>query len=320
MPDDALFELAASGKLHEPAVLEGQIKRMMGDAKSQAFVANFEGQWLELRLLDDYEADRGKFPAWNRDLRNDMKQEAELFFRQVVKDDASVLDLISANYTFLNERLAKFYGIPNVTGENFRKVTLPGDAHRGGVLTMAGVLTVTAMPSRTSPVKRGKYVLEQILGTPPPPPPPDVPALSTKKGAEPASLRQRLEQHRADPTCASCHKRMDPIGFALENYDAIGHWRDKEGTFTIDASGVLPGNKKINGADDLKKVILERKDDFARCLVEKMLTYAIGRGIEPYDRATVDDICEGMRKDNYRFSSVLAGIVESDAFLKQRVN
>jgi hypothetical protein len=318
MPDDELMSAASTGKLRQPGVVESQIKRMMADKKAQAFVTNFEGQWLELRLLDDYEADVGRFPAF-RELRISMKKEVETYFQSMIAEDRSVLELIDSNYTFVDEKLAKFYGLTGVTGENFRKVPLTSADHRGGVLTMAGVLTVTAMPSRTSPVKRGKFVLEQILGTPPPPPPPDVPSLSEKKkDLDSASMRQRLEAHRADPTCASCHKRMDPIGFALENYNAIGQWRDKEGEFAIDPSGVLPGGHKISGPEDLKKALLEKKDGFVRCLVTKMLTYSIGRGIEPYDQCTVDDICASVKQNNYRFSSLLAGIVKSDAFQKRR--
>jgi hypothetical protein len=319
MPDEELFGLAAAGKLRQPGVLEAQLKRMMADPKSQAFVANFAGQWLELRILDDYEVDPKRYPDFNRDLRLAMKQEGERFFQSIITEDRSALDLIDANYTFVNERLAKFYGIPDVSGPDFRKVTLPATIHRGGVLTMAGVLTVTAMPSRTSPVKRGKYILEQILGTPPPPPPPDVPALADKKrDIEAAPLRKRLEAHRADPTCASCHKRMDPIGFALENYDAIGKWREKDGAFDIDPSGVLPSGRKIAGPDDLKKAILDKKDDFVRCLVSKMLTYATGRGTEPYDRCTIEDICASVKQNNYHVSSVLLGIIKSEAFQKRR--
>ncbi len=319
MPDDDLMSFAAAGKLRQPGVIEAQVKRMMADPKSQAFVANFAGQWLELRLLDDYEADPKRFPAFNKQLRTAMKMETEQYFHALVNEDHSVLELLDSNYTFVNEQLAAFYGLPDVKGEKFRKVTLPANSHRGGVLTMAGVLTVTAMPSRTSPVKRGKYILEEILGTPPPPPPPDVPALKEQKSdKDGGSLRQRLEAHRTDPTCASCHKRMDPLGFALENFDAIGKWRDKDGETTIDPSGVLPNGKKIGGADDLKKALLERKDDFVRCLATKMLTYAVGRGVEPYDRCTIDDVCANAKQSNYRFSSVLIGIVKSDAFQKRR--
>lgn len=318
MPDEALFTAAAAGKLHQPGMIEAQIKRMMADPKAQAFATNFEGQWLELRVLDDYDVDTKRFPEF-RGLKTSMKKEVETYFQSIISEDRSVLELLDSNYTFVNEKLAAFYGLTGVTGDTFRKVPLTSADHRGGVLTMAGVLTVTAMPSRTSPVKRGKFILEAILGTPPPPPPPDVPSLSEKKkDLDSASMRKRLEAHRADPTCASCHKRMDPIGFALENYNAIGKWREKEGNFTIDTSGVLPGGHKIDGPQDLKNAILEKKDGFVRCLATKMLTYAIGRGIEPYDQCTIDDICASVKQNNYRFSALMAGIVKSDAFQKRR--
>ena len=318
MPDDELFAKAAAGKLRQPGVIELEVKRMMADPKAQAFVTNFEGQWLELRILDDYEVDNGRFPAF-RPLRQAMKKEVETYFQSLIAENGSVLDLIDSNYTFVNDKLAAFYGLTGVTGEAFRKVPLTSDSHRGGVLTMAGVLTVTAMPSRTSPVKRGKFILDQILGTPPPPPPPDVPALSEKKAdIESASMRKRLEAHRADPTCASCHKRMDPIGFALENYNAIGQWRDKDNDQPIDPSGILPGGHKIAGPEDLKKALMEKKDGFVRCLVTKMLTYAIGRGVEPYDQCAIDDICASVKQNNYRFSSLMIGIVKSDTFQKRR--
>ena len=319
MPDESLFAAAAAGKLRQPGVIEAQLKRMIADPKAQAFATNFEGQWLELRVLDDYDVDVKRFPAF-RALKSSMKKEVETYFQSIISEDRSLLELLDSNYTFVNEKLAAFYGLTGVTGDFFRKVPLTSADHRGGVLTMAGVLTVTAMPSRTSPVKRGKFILEAILGTPPPPPPPDIPALSEKKkDLDSASMRKRFEAHRADPTCASCHKRMDPIGFALENYNAIGQWRDKEGNFEIDTSGVLPGGHKIAGPQDLKNAIMEKKDGFVRCLSTKMLTYAIGRGIEPYDQCTIDDICASVKQNNYRFSSLMLGIIKSDAFQKQRV-
>ena len=319
MPDDALIAAATAGKLKTAAGTNAEIKRMLADPKAQSLVTNFVGQWLELRTLDEYEADPKLFPEFQA-MRPLLKKEVEVFCQSIIAEDKSVLDLIDCNYTFVNEKLGKFYGINGVTGESFKKVPLAADSHRGGILTMAGVLSVTAMPSRTSPVKRGKFILEQILGTPPPAPPPDVPPLSDKKNdVEKASLRVRLEAHRADPTCASCHKKMDPIGFAMENYDAIGRWRDKDGGFAIDPSGVLPNGKKIAGMNDLKKSILDKKDGFVRCLVTKMLTYSLGRGIEPSDQCTVDDICNSVKQNNYRFSSILTGIVNSDAFKKRRM-
>lgn len=318
MPDDELFILAVGGKLRQPGVLEQQIKRMLADPKSAALIANFGGQWLETRVLDDVEPDTSKFPNFDPKLRAAMKKEVELFIGGIIHEDRSVLEFLDADYTYANDRLARHYGIANVTGDQFRKVSLAG-THRGGVLTMAGVLTVTAMPTRTSPVKRGKFVLEQILGTPPPPPPPDVPSFKANpRNAVPATLRQRFEQHRADPTCASCHKRMDPIGFSMENFDAVGAWRTTDAGFPIDAAATLPGGIPLNGPDSLRKLLISRKEQFMRCLVEKMLTYGLGRGVEPYDRPTVEDICDEVAKNGYRFSSLVTEIVKCDAFEKRR--
>jgi len=292
---------------------------MLVDPKSSELVKNFVGQWLELRNLDDWTPDERRFPNFDEKLRRAMKKEAELFFQTVIKEDRSILDLLDSDYTYVNERLAKHYGIPDIRGEDFKRVSLAG-TKRGGVLTMASVLTVTAMPSRTSPVKRGKFILEQILGSPPPPPPPEVPALPDKReDIQAASLRQRLEKHRSNPNCAVCHQRMDPIGFAMENFDAIGAWRDKDsGNHAIDTSGKMPNGQAIDGPEGLRKVLVSRKGDFARCMVEKMLTYALGRGMEEYDRCTVKEICQTIEKNNYHFSSVVDAIVQSDAFLKRR--
>ncbi len=323
MPDQELLNLAARNELHEPAILEHQVNRMLDDAKSQAFVENFVGQWLELRNLDDATRDRRRYPGFGRDLRSAMKQEVQLFFANMISQDRSVLELIDSNYTFLNERLAKLYGITTVKGTDFRKVDLSecGEAgkERGGVLEMAGILTVTGMPTRTSPVRRGKFVLDQILGTPPPPQPADVPALSNRpRDVSSGSVRQRFERHRADPNCSVCHLRMDPIGFALENYDAIGAWRTKDNGFKIDTAGKLPDGTAINSADDVKKVLLARKDLFTRNLVTKTLTFALGRGVEYYDACTVRDIAKQTAEHNYRFREMVIALVESDAFLKRR--
>ena len=319
MPDDELLSLAGQDVLHHPAVLSAQVTRMLADAKSSAFVQNFAGQWLELRNLDRVNPDPTKFPEFVPQLRSDMRREAELFFTHVLRDDASVLDLLDAKYTFLNERLAKFYGIEDVSGEGFRRVELSGEAamRRGGVLTMAGVLTVTGMPTRTSPVKRGKYILDDILGTPSPPPPPDVPPLEKQDNPN-APLRQRLEDHRTNPTCASCHARMDPLGFALENYDAIGRWRTIDGKFTIDANGNLPSGESFDGIAGLKRVLLDHKDQFVQCLVQKMSVYALGRGLDVYDRPGIREICQKVKRSDYRMFSVIDGIVHSDGFLKRR--
>lgn len=324
MPDDALFAAAAAGTLHRPDALREQVARMLADARSSAFVSNFAGQWLELRNLDGVSPDPRRFPNFDRKLLVSMRREGELFFGNVLRDKRSVLELIDADYSFVDDRLARFYGIAGVTGPDFRKVTLTGDAaaRRGGVLTMAGVMTVTAMPSRTSPPKRGKFVLEQILGTPPPPPPPDVPALPSKGEKASMSIRQRLEEHRSNPMCASCHARIDPIGFALENFDATGNWRDKEKTrtseFPIDATGTLPNGEAVDGVAGLKKVILAHKEQFVRCLVEKVLTYALGRGPTPNDRPYINDISRKVQASDYRFDCLIEEIVECAPFTQRR--
>jgi hypothetical protein len=281
-------------------------------------VKNFAGQWLELRNLVDWTPDQRRFPNFDEKLRRAMLKETELFFETVIREDRSVLDLLDSDYTYVNERLAKHYGIEGIKGEDFKKVSLAG-TKRGGILTMGSVLTVTAMPSRTSPVKRGKFVLEQILGTPPPPPPPEVPALPDRRvDVQAASLRARLEKHRADPTCAVCHNRMDPIGFAMENFDAIGQWRDKDANHPIDTTGKLPNGQPIDGPDGLRKVLVSKKGEFVRCVSEKMLTYALGRGMEEYDRCTLKEISESVERNEYKFSSLIDAIVMSDAFLKRR--
>ncbi|HJT75703.1 MAG TPA: DUF1592 domain-containing protein, partial [Gemmataceae bacterium] len=318
MPDDELFGLARQGTLHRPAVLEAQVRRMLRDPKARALVENFGDQWLEVRNLKTVAPDPGRFPDFDDALRADMLRETELFFGAVVREDRSVLDFLDADYTFLNERLARHYGIPGVQGEEFRRVLLH-DGRRGGVITQASVLTVTSNPTRTSPVKRGKWILEVLLGAPPPPPPPNVPELNDKPSAVRAgTLRQRMEQHRANPSCAACHQRMDPLGFGLENYDAVGGWRVKEGDFAIDASGTLPGGQSFNGPEGLKKVLEGRSEEFCRCLGEKMLTYALGRGLESYDQCTVDRIVKALKKDNYRFSALVLEVVKSEPFQKRR--
>jgi hypothetical protein len=318
MPDDELMAKAGAGQLRKPEVIQAQLTRMLRDPRAKAFVSNFVGQWLELRNIESATIDRKVFPTFDNKLRADMRRETEMFFENLLTQDRSVLDLLAGDYTFVNERLAKHYGIAGVAGEDFRQVSLAG-TRRGGVLTMAGVLTVTAMPTRTSPVKRGKFVLEQILGTPPPPAPADVPALSEKPADVSAKpLRDRLQAHRADAACASCHARMDPIGFAMENFDAIGRWRDKDGSFPIDASGTLPEGQSFKGPDELRRVIAARKDDFLRTLTEKMMTYALGRGMETYDKSTIRDIGAAVAKDGYKFSTLISRIVNSDAFQKRR--
>jgi hypothetical protein len=321
MPDEELIKLAAQGRLKDSGVLEQQVKRMLADAKSAEFVRNFVGQWLELRNLESHEVDQRRFRRFGSTLRSAMRRETELFFENVMKEDRSILEFLTADYTFVNEPLAQHYGLKDakVKGEeDFVKVSLAGTPRRG-VLTQGSILTLTAMPTRTSPVKRGVFILEQILGTPPPPPPPGLPPLPDKPADEArAPLRERLANHRADPTCASCHVRMDGLGFALENFDPVGQWRDQEGRFPVDSTGELTGGKKIKGAEGLRDLLVSRKSDFVRCLAEKMLTYSLGRGIEEYDRCTVKEITQAVGKTEYRFSGLVMGIVKSDAFMKRR--
>jgi mono/diheme cytochrome c family protein len=312
MPDEELFELAVAGKLREN--LTAQVKRMLADPKSSALVENFAGQWLTLRKLAQVSPDAQLFPEFDEDLRAAMQKETELFFEAILREDRSLLDLIDADFTFVNARLARHYGMSGIFGAHFRRV--PAPPNRGGLLTQASILTLTSHPTRTSPVKRGKWVLEQLLGTPPPPPPPDVPDLDEKKQLT-GTLRQVMEQHRVNPICASCHARMDPIGFAFENYDAIGRWRTKEGSFDIDPSGELPDGRRFQGPAELKQILKEKKDLFARSVTEKMLTYALGRGLEFYDQCAIDKIVAALAKNDYRFSTLVVEIVHSDPFQKR---
>jgi hypothetical protein len=318
MPDDALLD--AAGTLHDPQSMAAQVRRMIADPKADALINNFVGQWLELRNLDNVSPNHKSFPDFNGNLARSMRREGEMFFGSILRDNRPLTELLDANYTFLNDRLARLYGIPGVSGDKMRRVDLPADSHRGGVLTMAGVLTVTSMPARTSPVKRGRWILEELLDDAPPPPPPGVPVLPAKlPDNSKFTFRQRLEQHRVDVTCAGCHARMDPLGFAMDHYNAIGAWRDRDGTHEIDATGALPGGQTFNGADELKRLLLDRRKNFIRCLAEKMLTYALGRGLEDYDRATVYDICRSVENSGYNSSSLVLAIVQCDAFQKRRI-
>lgn len=318
MPDEELFRLASKGKLQDSKTLEAQVHRMLKDPKAKALGSNFAGQWLQLRNLANVSPDTGRFPEFNDRLRTSMRTETEMFFNGIVADDRSVLDFLDAKYTYLNEPLAKLYGINGVQGDQFRRVALTGN-ERGGLLTQASVLTVTSNPTRTSPVKRGKWVLEQIFGTPPPPAPPNVPTLADdKKGPLVGTLRQRMEQHRKNPICASCHASMDPIGFGLENFNAVGAWRTKDGDSDVDSSGVLPNGQKFNGPAQLKTILMSRKNQFVKCLSEKLLTYALGRGMEPSDKCYVDNIVKTTIKNDYRFSALIVAIVESDPFRQRR--
>ncbi|MGA3205101.1 MAG: DUF1592 domain-containing protein, partial [Bryobacteraceae bacterium] len=313
MPDAELFRLAKEEKLHEPAVLAQQVARMMKDLKSDALVDNFGGQWLQTRNLDRVKPDPDKFAAFTPQLRDAMKMETELFFSYIMRDDRSILEFLTAKYTFLNEPLAKLYGIPNVSGEQFRKVDLTGTP-RVGVLTQGSVLTVSSYPTRTSPVIRGKWILENVLNTPPPPPPANVPSLKESEAGSAMSVRESLEKHRADPICAGCHSRMDPLGFGLENFDAIGRYRTEDGKFPIDSSGTLPSGKSFKDAEELIHILQDDKDAFTRCLVEKMLTFAIGRGLERYDRPVVNQIAHNVAANQYKFSTLVMEIVNSAPF------
>ncbi|MCC6536435.1 MAG: DUF1592 domain-containing protein [Bryobacterales bacterium] len=317
MPDDELLTLAESGKLVQPAVMDAQIKRMLADNRSAAFAANFAGQWLETRNLDSVKPDPGKFPEWGPELRDAMKAETRLFFEHMLKENRPRVEFIDSNYTFLNERLAKHYGIDGVTGGDFRRVDLITN-QRGGVLGHAGVLTVSSYPTRTSPVIRGKYVLQNVLGVPPPVPPPDVPPLDEAQVGAAVSLRQGLEKHRSNAVCASCHQRMDTLGFGLENYDAIGRWRTKDGKFDIDVSGAFPNGKSFNTPADMRKLLRDDLPEFARCLTEKMLTYALGRGLERYDRKTVEGITRKLSEQGYPFQTMVFEIARSLPFQWRR--
>jgi hypothetical protein len=309
MPDNELFEQARKGTLR--GNLEAQVRRMLKDPRSSAFVQNFAGQWLTLRNLASVTPDPKRFPTFDEELRSAMYRETELFFEAVLREDRSILDFLDADFSFINERLAKHYGIGGVKGKKFQRVKLP--ANRGGILTHASILTLTSNPTRTSPVKRGKWVLEQILNTPPPPPPPNVPDLNEEKQLT-GSLRKVMEMHRQNTLCASCHQRMDPIGFAFENYDAIGAWRDRDGKFAIDPSGKLVDGKTFKGPGELKVILKGKKELFSRCLTEKMLTYALGRGVEYYDKCAVESVLKALDRNHYRFSTLVVEIVRSEPF------
>ena len=308
-----------AGKLHEPAVLEAQVRRMLADERASSLVENFAGQWLYLRNIPALLPDENRFPDFGEGLRRAMQRETELFFESVMREDRNVLDLLTADYTFVNERLARHYDIPNVYGSHFRRVTLP-DATRRGLLGHGSILAATAYPTRTSPVLRGKWVLENLLGTPPPLPPPDVPSLEeTTDEGRPLSMREAMEQHRTNPVCSSCHRLMDPPGFALEQFDAVGkHRTHNEANAPIDASGILPDGTVFEGAAGLRDALLRRPDLFVTTLTEKLLTYALGRGVEHYDAPAIRAVVRDAERDGSRFSSIILGIVESVPFQMRR--
>jgi mono/diheme cytochrome c family protein len=312
-PDEELMTLADRHELSRPEVLDAQVKRMLQDNKSVALVDNFGGQWLELRNLDSLRPDPDQFPQFDKQLRKAMYTETHMFVTSIIKEDRSIVDFLDGKYTFLNERLAKFYGIPGVSGDEFRRVSLDG-TQRSGVLTQASVLTVTSYPTRTSPVMRGKWILENVLNTPPPPPPPGVGSIDAKGGPASGTMRQQMEKHRANPICAGCHMRMDPLGFSLENYNAIGQWRAQDAGQTIDASGKLPGGTTFTGSAEMKAILAKNKDAFAECLTEKLMIYALGRGLEGFDRAATKKIAARLAANDYKFSSLITGIVQSVPF------
>ncbi|MEQ9408519.1 MAG: DUF1592 domain-containing protein [Fuerstiella sp.] len=312
MPDEELFRLAGTGELTKPSVLQAQAMRMLADPKSRALIDNFGGQWLQLRDVARLQPDPELFPAFDDELRQAMRQETETFFEHLMREDRSVLEFLNADFTFVNERLAQHYGMTDVSGSQFRKVSLMNG--RRGVLTHASILLLTSNPTRTSPVKRGKWILDNMLGEPPPPPPPNVPELEA--GAETlGSLREQMEQHRSNPACAVCHVKMDALGFGMENFDAIGMWRDRDGRFKVDSSGELPGGQKFNGAAELMQILVEeQKGEFLRCLSGKMLTYALGRGLVSYDRCAVNEIVAALQQNDNRFSALITAIVVSEPF------
>ena len=318
MPDAALSAAADRGTLRQPAVLAAQVKRMLADPRSATLGEHFAGQWLQVRALESAVPDREKFPDFDHYLRTSMRRETELFVAAIVREDRSILEFLDGKFTFLNERLAKHYGIEGVAGTDFRRVALPVDGVRGGIITQASVLTVSSYATRTSPVLRGRWILDNILAAPPAEPPPDIPNLEDTKVDGAASVRKQLEQHRADPTCSSCHKRMDPLGFGLENFDAVGAWRTLDGTVPIDASGTLPDGRSFTGPKELRAILRTEREPFTRAITGKLMTYALGRGLERSDRRDLKKMAAAIAADRYRFSSVVLQIVNSPAFQMRR--
>jgi cytochrome c5 len=317
MPDEELQALGETGKLSQPGVLDAQVKRMLADPKSSAMADNFAGQWLEIRNLDNIKPDPVKFPAWGPELRDAFKTETRMFFENMLRENRPIGEFLNARYTYLNEFLAKYYGIDDVKGPDFRRVDLKTE-ERGGILSQGSVLAVSSYPSRTSVVIRGKYILNNVLGTPPPPPPPDVPPLDEGSVGTAMSLRQQMEKHRANAVCASCHSRMDPLGFGLENYDAVGKWRTMDGKFPVDSSGILPSGKSFSTPLQMREILTGMQADFARCLTEKMLVYALGRGLKPYDKRTTEDIDNKLAASGYGFQTLVTEIVHSLPFQERR--
>jgi Protein of unknown function (DUF1592)/Protein of unknown function (DUF1588)/Protein of unknown function (DUF1587)/Protein of unknown function (DUF1585)/Protein of unknown function (DUF1595)/Cytochrome C oxidase, cbb3-type, subunit III len=319
IPDEELVTLAGQNKLHDPTVLKREVERMLADPRSDALVDNFAEQWLFLRNLKSSSPDLEAFPDFDDNLRQAMREETKLFFRSIVQEDRSVMDLLNADYTFVNERLARHYGIPGIYGSQFRRVKVASDTRRG-LLGQGSILTVTSYPNRTSPVQRGKWILTNLLGIPPTPPPPNVPALEENGEGQTHSVRERMERHRADAVCAGCHKIMDPIGFALENFDAVGQWRTTDDGAPIDPAGTLYNGVKVDGPVALRNMLSSRPQLFTGVMTEKMLTYALGRGVQYFDMPAVRKVVQQAASNDFRFSSVVLGIVESTPFeMKQKV-
>jgi len=320
IPDEELLQLAEADKLHEPETLREQVSRMLNDDRSKSLVTNFASQWLYLRNLDSFRPDMRLFPDFDDNLRQSLRRETELLFESVLRDDRSVLDLIGTDTTFLDERLAKHYGVPHVFGSHFRHVALtPTDHHRGGLLRHGSILAVTSYATRTSPTVRGNWILGCILGTPPPPPPPNIPSLKEKNESTEMTIRERLAEHRANVACASCHDLMDPVGFAFENFDAVGRWRIFDDGHPIDASGDLPDGTRVTNFKDLESSILKRPEIFVGTLTEKLLTFAVGRGVEPFDAPAVRKVVRESSNQDYRLSSLILGIVSSVPFQMRMV-
>jgi hypothetical protein len=322
MPDDELLAAAERGSLGDPAVLEAQVRRMLADPRSQALVKNFVGQWLFLRNIPRIQPDSAAFPNFDDNLRQALEQETELLVESTLREDRSVADLLRTDYTFVNQRLAEHYGMKGIYGTEFRRVAVT-DPNRQGLLGQASIMTVTSYPDRTAPTIRGKWVLEQLLGTPPPPPPPNVPALKDDASAKTLTMRQRMEEHRASPQCSVCHRLMDPIGFALENFDGIGRWRDtagEEGAGAIDSSGVLPDGTGFNGPAGLREILLSKRNQFVEAFTERLLTYALGRGVEEYDAPAIRRIAREASVDDQKWSAIILGIVKSNPFQMRRVS
>jgi hypothetical protein len=320
IPDEPLLDLAAQGRLRQPAVLEQQVRRMLADSRADALVSNFAGQWLQLRNLRNSVPNEDLFPEFDDNLRQAFQRETELFFQSIVREDHNVLDLLTADYTFVNERLAKHYRIPNVYGSHFRRVTVADEARRG-LFGQGSILTSTSNANRTSPTVRGKWILANLVGMPPSPPPAVVPPLKeTPEGAPTVNIRVQMEEHRRNPQCASCHKLMDPLGFAMENFNAVGAWRTRDNGSPIDASGQFLDGSKLDGVAGLRQTLVQHPEIFVGTLTEKLLTYALGRGLDSYDMPASRMIVRDAAGREYRFSSLVLGIVNSTPFRMRKAS